>query len=162
MVQLTNELIGRLVGRPFTPMLARPVGDGGWLGLVLGDLLLSTVGPLVFRKASGKPAGIVALVIAFATIAAVMVLPLAEWLQKTFPVMVVLGPLLVAQYGYWIRRQGAERSTEAYLAAEPGSALCVPVAQPALVSAAYPPGRDAGSASWAALPRALRARQRFS
>jgi hypothetical protein len=134
LLPLTNELIGRLVGLPFTPLLTWPTGDDGWLGLGLGDLLLATVGPLVFRKAFGKPAGIVALVIALATIAAVMILPLTGWLQETFPVMVVLGPLLVAQYGYWIRRQGTERTTAAYLVAEPGPAQCVSAARPAPVS----------------------------
>ena len=34
------------------------------------------------------------------------------------PVMTVLGPLMVAQYGYWIRRRGLERTTQQYLQAE--------------------------------------------
>jgi len=33
--------------------------------------------------------------------------------------MVILGPLMVAQYLYWRRRTGAERTTQEYLRAEP-------------------------------------------
>lgn len=134
LLPLTNELIGRLAGLPFTPLLAWSTGDGGWLGLGLGDLLLATVGPLVFRKAFGKAAGIAALILALAAIAAALLVPLTGWLEGTFPVMVVLGPLLVAQYGYWIRRQGTERTTAAYLAAEPGPAQCVLATRPATIS----------------------------
>jgi len=94
---------------------------GGVLLVValLGDLLLATVGPLVFRKAFGKTAGTAALVIALAALAVVMILPLTGWLRGAFPVMVVLGPLLVVQYGYWLRVTGQERTTAAYLAADP-------------------------------------------
>jgi hypothetical protein len=135
LLPLTNDLIVRLAGLPFTPLLAWPTGDGGWLGLGLGDLLLATVGPLVMRKAFGKAAGLVVLVIALAALGVVLALPLSGWFYGTFPVMVMLGPLLVAQYRHWIRRQGTERTTAAYLAAEPGPGPCVSAARPALVSA---------------------------
>ncbi len=106
LLPLTVDLITRLAMLPFTPVLAWPAGDGTWLGLGLGDLLLATVGPLVLRKAFGRTAGIVAFAIAVATIAAILTLPLVGLLQGAFPVMVVLGPLLVGQYAVWIRRQG--------------------------------------------------------
>jgi hypothetical protein len=83
----------------------------------LGDLLLATVGPLVFRKAYGRPAGFAAIVIAISAISAVMFLG-AAGVFKTFPTMIVLGPLLVLQYLVWSRR-ALERTTAAYLAAEP-------------------------------------------
>jgi hypothetical protein len=35
-----------------------------------------------------------------------------------FPVMVILGPLMVAQYLYWRRRHGPERTTRQYRLAE--------------------------------------------
>jgi hypothetical protein len=37
---------------------------------------------------------------------------------QAFPVMIVLGPLMVGQYIYW-RRLGPERTTRQYLLAEP-------------------------------------------
>jgi hypothetical protein len=116
---LTDELIARLAGLPFTPLLIWPVGAGLWMGIGLGDLLLATVGPLVFRKAYGRPAGLAALVIALTAIGAVFLLPLTGLLRGTFPVMVVLGPLLVAQYAFWQQRLGRERTTAEYLAREP-------------------------------------------
>ena len=45
-------------------------------------------------------------------------LPLLGVTYVTFPVMIVLGPLLIAQYGYW-RRRGPERSTAEYRRIEP-------------------------------------------
>ena len=38
---------------------------------------------------------------------------------EIFPVMVVLGPLMVLQYAYWRRRRGVERTTWQYLQVEP-------------------------------------------
>jgi len=35
--------------------------------------------------------------------------------RATFPVMVVLGPLMVLQYGYYRRQRGLERTTWQYL-----------------------------------------------
>jgi hypothetical protein len=114
---LTTELIERLAGLPFLPMLVWPVGDERWLGIGLGDLLLATVGPLTFRKAFGRTAGVMAFVIAVGTIAAVMFLGTFTRLE-TFPTMIVLGPLLVAQHLVW-RRRAAERTTAEYLIADP-------------------------------------------
>jgi hypothetical protein len=69
------------------------------------------------RKAFGRTAGLVALVLAFAAIGTLLALPL----QGLFPVMVVLGPLMVLQYLYWRRRQGRERTMWQYLQEEPVS-----------------------------------------
>jgi hypothetical protein len=97
--------------------VAWPVGpDGLWLGL--GDLLLATVFPLVLRKAFGRRAGLVAL--AFSLSALVGVHGLAHLATiEAFPVMVVLGPLMILQYAWWAHRRGPERTTRQYLRAEP-------------------------------------------
>ena len=130
LLPLTVDLVARLATLPYTPLLAWPTGDGRWLGLGLGDLLLATLGPLVLRKAFGKTPGLVALYISLATIGVVLALPLLGLLRGAFPVMVVLGPLLVGQYAFWLRHKGSERSTAAYLAAEPGPAPYTAAAQP--------------------------------
>jgi hypothetical protein len=67
------------------------------------------------RKAFGRPAGLAALLLALAAIGTLLALPL----QGYFPVMVVLGPLMVLQYLYWRRRRGRERTTWQYLQEEP-------------------------------------------
>jgi len=54
-------------------------------------LLLAAVFPLVMHKAFGRTAGPVALLLAFAVIGMLLALPL----QGLFPVMVVLGPLMI-------------------------------------------------------------------
>jgi hypothetical protein len=56
-----------------------------------------------------------------------MLLPALGWQPVTFPVMVVLGPLMVLQYLYWRHRCGQERTTWQYRQAEPR-----PVIQPVL------------------------------
>jgi hypothetical protein len=111
LLPLTGELMARLAGLPLTPVVAWPTGGGGWLGLGLGDLLLATAGPLVFRKAFGRMAGWVAVVIALAAIALPMLLVLSGRYAGAFPVMVLLGPAMVAHYLYWIRVNGRERTT---------------------------------------------------
>ncbi|MGH2532456.1 MAG: hypothetical protein ACRDJW_09130 [Thermomicrobiales bacterium] len=116
---LTSDLIERLSGLPFTPMVAWRVEADRWLGIGLGDLLLLTVGPLVLRKAFGRPAGLGAIAVALGTMAGLLSLAAVGVLHGAFPVMVVLGPLLVGQYGYWVRRRGGERTTGQYLRAEP-------------------------------------------
>ena len=130
---LTADLIGRLADLPFTPVMAWPVGEAGWLGIGLGDLLLATVGPLVFRKAFGGAAGSVATAVAVGTVTTLMLLGASGALRGTFPVMIVLGPLLAAQYAYWVRRRGGERTTWAYLRDEPLPSTAV--LRPALVAA---------------------------
>jgi hypothetical protein len=111
---LTSDLFNRLAGLPLAPLIAWGSGSSV-VGIGLGDLLLATVFPLVMRKAFGRLAGIVALVLALATLGVLLVLPL----QGVFPVMLVLGPLMVLQCLYWRRRRGRERTTWQYLQEEP-------------------------------------------
>ena len=110
---LMGEVMARLAGLPLGPQVAWPAGAGpAFIGL--GDLLLAAVFPLVMRKAFGRGAGLAALTVALATIAALFLLPISG----LFPVMIVLGPLMIAQYLYWARRRGAERTTWQYRQAE--------------------------------------------
>ncbi|HMA38272.1 MAG TPA: hypothetical protein VKY74_27745 [Chloroflexia bacterium] len=111
---LMGEMMTRLAGLPLAPQVIW--GSGPTQALIgLGDLLLAAVFPLVMRKAFGRPAGLIALLLAAATIGGLFLLPITT----IFPVMVLLGPLMIGQYLYWARRAGAERTTWQYLQAEP-------------------------------------------
>jgi hypothetical protein len=117
---LMGDLVGRLAELPFAPLVAWPVGgDGRWLGIGLGDLLLATAFPLVMHKAFGRAAGLAALSIALGTLAVVLALPERALGWETFPVMLMLGPLIVLQYALWAHRRRRERTTWEYLQAEP-------------------------------------------
>jgi hypothetical protein len=118
LLPLTTDLIARLAGMPFTPLVAWGA-DGGRLAIGLGDLLLATTFPLVMRKAFGRSAGIAAMIIGLGTIAAMMAFLLLAKVEVALPVMTALGPLMVLQYVYWVRKRGAERTTWQYLQAEP-------------------------------------------
>jgi len=117
--QMTT-VVGRLDGLPFAPMVAWPVGDGGqWWGIGLGDLLFAAVFPLAMRKAFGVAAGLVAAALAVTAIAGLLLACELAAVQAAFPVMVLLGPLMVLQYLAWRHRRGPERTTWQYLQAEP-------------------------------------------
>ena len=116
LLPVMTDMIARLAALPFSPMVAWSIGEGRlWVGIGLGDLLIASVFPMVMRKAFGRRAGLAAMLIALAAIAAIMLVPIAA----IFPVMIVLGPLMVLQYLYWIRQWGQERTTWQYLQAEP-------------------------------------------
>jgi hypothetical protein len=118
LLPLMTDLLNHLTHIPFTPLVAWGIGGGDGLGIGVGDLLLATVYPLVVRKAFGRSAGITAMALSLATIAAVLALIELDIVNVTLPVMTALGPLMVAHYGYWIRRRGQERTTWQYLQAE--------------------------------------------
>jgi hypothetical protein len=120
LLPLMTDLFTRLAGLPFAPLLAWPVDAGRrWLGIGLGDMLLATAFPLVMRKAYGRTAGVVAMAIGLGTISLITLSLVFGLLAVTFPVMIVLGPLMVLQYSYWRRRREQERTTWQYLQAEP-------------------------------------------
>jgi hypothetical protein len=120
LLPLMGDLYIRISALPLAPMVAWPIGSHGqWLGIGLGDLLLAGVFPLVMRKAFGRSAGLAAIVMGLIAIGALIVGPIQGLYIKIFPVMVVLGPLMVLQYAYWRRRHGTERTTWQYLQAEP-------------------------------------------
>ena len=85
----------------------------------IGDPLLATVFPLAMRKAFGRSAGIAAIIINLGTIAATMAFLQLARLEVAVPLMTRLGPLMVVQYAFWVRRRGPERTTWDYLRAEP-------------------------------------------
>jgi len=111
---LTSTLFTHLAGLPLAPLLSWDSGRGA-LGIGLGDLLLATVFPLVLRKAFGRSAGIIAMVLAPGAMGMLLALPL----QGVFPVMVVLGPLMGLQYLFWRRYRGQERTTWQYFQEDP-------------------------------------------
>jgi hypothetical protein len=115
---LMTDLIDRLSEVPLLPFIAWREGEGA-LAIGLGDLLLAGVFPLVMRKAFGARAAATALAVGIAAIVAVLGLIQAEVIDFAVPVMVVLGPLMVAQYAVSVRRHGSERTTFQYLQAEP-------------------------------------------
>ena len=120
LLPLMGDLFTRLAELPLTPLVAWPIGGAGqWAGIGLGDLLLAAAFPLVMRKAFGRPAGLAAMAIGLGAIAALILDPIWGLHVEIFPVMVVLGPLMVLQYAYWRRRRGQERTTWQYLQAEP-------------------------------------------
>jgi len=117
---LMGDLFNRLSGLPFAPLVVWPVaGTEQWLGIGLGDLLLTAAFPLVMRKAFSRTAGLAALLLLLGTWTIVLGLPIGGTFIKIFPLMVVLGPLMGVQYAYWRRAQGAERTMRQYLLAEP-------------------------------------------
>jgi len=116
---LMNDLLTRLAALPFAPQVVWPIGPGQWVGLGLGDLLLATAFPLVMRKAFGRSAGLAASATSLAVVGALLGLAGLGMFGGAFPVMVVLGPCMVLQYGLWAHRRGQERTTWHYLQAEP-------------------------------------------
>jgi hypothetical protein len=118
LLPLTTDLITRLASIPFAPVVSWGVGAERFV-IGLGDLLLATVFPLAMRKAFGRSAGIAAMAINLGIIAATMAFLQLARLEAAVPLMTGLGPLMVAQYGYWARRRGPERTTWEYLRAEP-------------------------------------------
>jgi hypothetical protein len=117
-LSLMGDLLARVAALPFAPLVAWPVESGGYLGIGLGDLLLATVFPLVMRKAYGRAAGWTSVGLSIGGM--VGSFTAANLFGATvFPVMVVLGPLMVLQYVRWASLRGAERTTATYLQAEP-------------------------------------------
>ncbi|HEY3231365.1 MAG TPA: hypothetical protein VGJ87_19210 [Roseiflexaceae bacterium] len=116
----TADLFSRLLSLPLAPIIAWPVGDQGqWLGIGMGDMLLATVFPLVMRKAFGRRAGIAALAINLGSIVSLLLFATLGGIRDMFPVMVVLGPLMLAQYVYWRQQRGPEQAMWQYLQTEP-------------------------------------------
>ena len=113
---LMGDLLRRLATLPFAPLVAWREGE--WLAVGLGDLLMVVLAPLVLRKAFGRPAGLVAAVTSVAAVAGMLAAVRLDWFSRPIPAMVVLGPLLLAQYAWWRVRLGPERRTWRYLEVE--------------------------------------------
>jgi hypothetical protein len=119
---LMNEVTDRLAALPFLPQITWASGQNQnqRLGVGLGDLLLAAVFPLVMRKAFGRVAGLLALAFGLVAVATMLALVELRLVRVTPPAMVALGPLMVAQYLFWARRLGNERTTVQYQQAESG------------------------------------------
>jgi hypothetical protein len=118
LMPLMTDLVWRLASIPFAPVVTWGGGPDRLL-IGLGDLLLATTFPLVMRKAFGRSVGIAAMIINLCTIAGMLAFLVLAKAEMALPVMTGLGPLMVLQYVFWMRRQGAERTTWQYLQAEP-------------------------------------------
>jgi hypothetical protein len=101
LLPLMDDLFAQLEGLPFAPLVAWSTQDGQWGAMGLGDLLLATLFPLVMRRSHGKPAGLMASSLTAAAIAGVMLAFLIRPPQTSFPLMIVLGPLMVGQHLFW-------------------------------------------------------------
>lgn len=110
LLPLMDNLLIQLEGVPFAPLIAWPLDSGQRAAIGSGDVLLATLFPLVMHKGYGRRAGLTALGLALTAIGGVMLVTASGLWPVTFPVMVVLGPLMVGQYGFWRRRQGVERT----------------------------------------------------
>lgn len=106
-----GDIVNRLGTLPFAPLLTWGVGLNR-PSIGLGDLLMATCFPLSMRKAFGQTAGIIALIVSFGAILLLFIFPPTQ----LFPVMVLLGPLMVIQYFIWIRQRGSERTMREYRA----------------------------------------------
>lgn len=118
LLPLMMDLIERLGSIPFAPVVSWGVGSERFV-IGLGDLLFATVFPLAMRKAFGRSAGMAAIVINLGAIAATIAYLQLARMEVAVPLMTGLGPLMVLQYAYWVRRRGQERTTWEYLQAEP-------------------------------------------
>jgi hypothetical protein len=102
-LSLMGDLFSRLGALPLSPMIAWGQGET-FAAIGLGDLLMMTVFPLTLWKGYGLQAGLIALGIGMLVVVVLVITPISH----LFPVMVVLGPLMVGQYLWW-RRSGQER-----------------------------------------------------
>jgi hypothetical protein len=107
---LMGALLHRLAAQPLGPQLAWPLGHAGMVAIGVGDVLVAAVFPLVLRRAFGEWAGKVAMGSTIGAMVGLSLLPISG----TFPIMVVLGPLMALQYMVWRRRYGLERTTYQY------------------------------------------------
>lgn len=105
----TADLVAQLAGHPYAPQFVIQVGGGG-VGLGLGDSFMLVLWTLAAAKGFGRRAGWVAAVVGLVAIAGIFAGFRIGVLSGLVPAMVVLGPLIVIQYGTWRTRTGAERT----------------------------------------------------
>ncbi|MGC0418163.1 hypothetical protein [Embleya sp. AB8] len=103
---------------PFAPALALTRGEHP-VSLGLGDVLMLVLYPLVSAKAFGRAAALVAAGVGLAVTGVVSVLFARDVLTAGFPLLTALGPLIVAQYVYWRRATGGERSVARWRSGDP-------------------------------------------
>lgn len=108
---LMGDLFHRLATLPFAPQIGWTVAGGGLFAIGVGDLLLAAVFPLLMGKAYGTKAGGIAYGLTAVALIALLLLPRLLPDLVIFPVMTVLGPLMVGQVFYWRRQKTSERTT---------------------------------------------------
>jgi hypothetical protein len=113
---LMDNLIEREGGRAFIPLFGWWHGND-YLAIGAADVLVAAMFPLAARKAFGKTAGLLALVASLAATALVLALVHNGVVRHRSP-MEALGPLIVAQYCWWIRKRRRERPMFEYLRRE--------------------------------------------
>lgn len=97
---LTARFADEVDGLPFAPLFmvdTEPVA----VGIGLGDLLVLVLYPLVATKAFGRTAGLVAAASGLGATGIVAALFRAGLFDDGFPMLTLLGPLIVAQYALW-------------------------------------------------------------
>ncbi len=109
-----TSLYWRLVGMPFAPLIAWP-SPKGWLAFGLGDLIVMCLYPLVMRKAYGRPAGIAAVLLDMGVVAFLLALSVSGILKIFFPVMALLGPIVVVHYLIYRSKGYQERTMRQYI-----------------------------------------------
>ncbi|MEV8322366.1 hypothetical protein [Kitasatospora sp. NPDC056731] len=110
LTQVTANFVTQVQGRPFAPMLVL-TGGSPPVAVGLGDLLLLVLFPLVAAKAFGRTAALLAAAVGVVVTSAVSALFALGALTAGFPLLTVLGPLIVVQHVLWSRRLGGERTT---------------------------------------------------
>lgn len=100
---LMTRFLAALSDIPLAPVLAWGGPERG-IGIGLGDLLVLLLWTLAARKAYGRVASLIAASSGLATVAAIFALFWLDVYNEPVPVMVVLGPAVVAQQLLWSRR----------------------------------------------------------
>ena len=130
----TDDLVARLAGHPFSPQIV--VGWGRWqAGVGLGDALLAVVWVLVVGKAYGRAMGGVGAFLTLGSLAGIMACFVTGTLSRPVPAMVLMSPLILAQWGFCRRRYGPERTTREWRMGLPAPTDRPPVADPELEAA---------------------------
>ncbi|HVQ96257.1 MAG TPA: hypothetical protein VMU51_34890 [Mycobacteriales bacterium] len=123
------ELLSRIADLPFAPVFTLGSNpDAVVIGL--GDVLMLVLWTLVSIKGYGPAAGWLAAGTAVAVAAALAIALGTGLIDGVFPVMVLAGPAIVAEYLLLRRRHGPERTTAMYhdagLNLDPDQALISP------------------------------------
>ncbi|MFG1697727.1 hypothetical protein [Nonomuraea sp. NPDC049309] len=113
---VTSDFVNRVVGIPFAPLLATRYGDAP-VFIGLGDCLMLALWPLVAAKTYGRAARWGAIAVDVLVLAAMFAGGVTGVIDGVFPVLTLLGPLIVAQYLFWRRRRTAVRPGRASLTA---------------------------------------------
>jgi hypothetical protein len=115
------DFFTRVSALPVTPAFGWGRG-GDAVAVGLGDVLVAVLWTVTAEKAFGRRAAVVAGVTGVAGILALFLAFWADWLNRAVPAMVVLGPVIVVEYRWFLRRTGGrERSTARYLAEADGT-----------------------------------------